>query len=221
MVAVLGVEDHRQQTGAGPAAHDRIKRCRLLGDLFAAPATEFFPHGLDHLVATGNNFQRLGDVLVDLGKLAATVGAGAGAGQHIALARQMGRQRASRWALAGEALDHGFGLLGLDGCCRDRRYGLVFAGRRFQLFELQLQLVEQVAAAFRALTELFAPKFGDLELEMLDHHLGTHGPRLYLSNLSTSPGQRGAQALDGLRFGGGWRCVHAKYIAQERAKVTS
>ena len=132
VVAILGVEDHRQQAGPAPTAHDRMKRRRLLGDLFASPAAELLSHGLDHLVAARDGFQRLGDVLADLGKLAATVRASAGAGQNIALAWQVGRQRPARRALAGEALDHAFCLLGLG--CGGR--ALVFGGSRFQLFKL-------------------------------------------------------------------------------------
>ena len=144
VVAILGVEDHRQQAGPRPTAHDRMKRRRLLGDLFASPAAELLAHGLDHLVAARDGFQRLGDVLADLGKLAAAVRASAGAGQHVALAWQVSRQRPTRRALAGEALDHAVCLLGLG---RGGR-ALVFAGGRLQLFKLQFQLVEQVAAAF-------------------------------------------------------------------------
>ena len=207
VIAIFAIENHRQQAGPGPAAQDRMKRRRLLGDLFTGPAAELLAHGLDYLVAARDDFQRLGDILADLGKLAAAVRASAGAGQHVALARQVGRQRPARRALAGDALDHAFGLLdlGCGGCA------LVFGGGRLQLFKLQFQLVEQIATAFRALTEALTPELGDLQPKMLDHHLGAHGPCLGLRGLSLGQSKRCAQAFDGFGWQGG-RHGHAKYI---------
>jgi hypothetical protein len=51
----------------------------------------------------------------------------------------------------------------------------VFGGARLQLLELQLELVEQLATAFGRLPEALAFQFGDDQLQMRDHGLGTRG----------------------------------------------
>ena len=79
MLAELGVKDHRQQARPGPAARDGMERRRRLGDLLARPAGELLPHRLDHLPLARDDFQRLGDVLAELGQLAAAARAGASA----------------------------------------------------------------------------------------------------------------------------------------------
>src|SRR5512133_3078786 len=70
VIAVLGIEDHRQQPGAGPAAGDGMERRRRLGDLLARPAGELLADGLDHLPLPGDHLQRLGDILAQLNQLA-------------------------------------------------------------------------------------------------------------------------------------------------------
>ena len=53
--------------------------------------------------------------------------------------------------------------------------GFVFGGARFQLLELQLQLVEQ-AAALGGGPEPLAPQLGDQQLQMRHHRLGPRCP---------------------------------------------
>ena len=89
----LAVQDHRQQAGAGSPAGDRMERRRRLGDGLASPTGEPLPHGLDHLPLARDHFQRLGDVLAQLGELAAAARAGTRRRDDDALARQMRRQR--------------------------------------------------------------------------------------------------------------------------------
>jgi hypothetical protein len=71
--------------------------------------------------------------------------------------------------LAGEAGHDGAVLAGLGS---DE---FVFCGTRFELLELQLALVEQLAAAFGGLPEMLALQFGDHQLQMRDHGLGPRG----------------------------------------------
>ena len=89
VIAVLGMEDHRQQPGAGPAAGDGMERRRRLGDLLARPAGELLTDGLDHLPLPGDHLQRLGDVLAQLDQLALAARADRGRRNDDALARQM------------------------------------------------------------------------------------------------------------------------------------
>jgi hypothetical protein len=51
----------------------------------------------------------------------------------------------------------------------------VFGRARLQLFELQLELVEQLAAALGRWPEALAPQLGDDQLQMRDHGLGAGG----------------------------------------------
>ena len=57
MLAELLEQDHGQQARSGPAAGNRMERCRWLGDLLAFPAGEFLPHRLDYLPLARNAFQ--------------------------------------------------------------------------------------------------------------------------------------------------------------------
>ncbi len=86
---VLAEQDHRQQSGAGAAASDRVKRRRRLGDPLARPAAELLADGLDHLPLPGNDLQRLGHILAELDQPALTARADGGWRDDDALARQM------------------------------------------------------------------------------------------------------------------------------------
>ena len=164
MLAELGVQDHRQEAGASPRPGNRMERRRRLGDRLAAPASELLAHRLDHLPLTRHHLQRLGDILAQLGQLAAAARAGARCGHHDALARQMGRQRRAHRPLAGEADDRGRGG-GDDG-------SFVLGRTRLQLLELQLHLIEQALPAFGGLPKPVALHLGDQELQMRHHRLG-------------------------------------------------
>jgi len=84
----------------------------------------------------------------------------------------MRRQRGAHWLFAGEAR-HDRPILAGGG-------EFVFAGARLQLLELQLELVEQLGAAFGRWPEALAPQFGDDQFEMRHHGLGPSGPGLGL-----------------------------------------
>ena len=86
MLAKLLEHDHRQQAGTGPAARDHVERRRRLADLLAVPARELLAHVLDDLPLPRDDFQRLGDVLAELGQPRAAA-AGQVVGAAITTAR--------------------------------------------------------------------------------------------------------------------------------------
>jgi hypothetical protein len=90
-----------------------------------------------------------------------------------ALARQVSRQRRSHRPLAGQAARGG---IRLDRPSRD----CVFRGARFQLLELEFQLVEQLAAALSRLPEPLTLHLGDQQLQIGHHRLGAGGTSLRL-----------------------------------------
>jgi hypothetical protein len=79
--------------------------------------------------------------------------------------------------------------LRLGGSGRD----CIFRGARFQLLELQFQLVEQLAAALGRLPKPLALHLGDQQFEISDHRLGAGGPRLRLLPRRTLGSQRRLQ----------------------------
>ena len=165
MLAELGIEDHRQQVRAGPAAGDRVEGRRRLGDRLAGAAGKLLPHGLDHLPLPRHHFQRLGDVLAQLGQLPAAGGARARRRDHDPLARQMRRQGSTHRTATHEARAPPCrSAAALGG---DRALGRV----GFEFLELQLQLVEHLAAALGGLAILLAPELGDQEPQMRDQGL--------------------------------------------------
>ena len=172
VLAVLGIKDHRQQARPDMAPRNDMERRRRLGDLLARPAGELLAHGLDHLPLPRHDLQRLGDGLAELGELAAAARTRARAGDHDTLARQMRRERRPDRLLAGERVHRR---------TADRHSGDLVLGRAGRGFlELQLQLVEQLAAALGGLPVLLAPQLGDLQLVVGDHRLGARGPCLGL-----------------------------------------
>jgi len=76
MFAELAVHDRCQQVWTGAATRDRMKRRRRLGDRLARPARELLAYRLDHLIATRDALQGLGDRLAELGELAAAARTG-------------------------------------------------------------------------------------------------------------------------------------------------
>ena len=68
MLAKFLEQHHRQKTGPGPAPRDHVEGRRRLADLLAVPATELLADVLDHLPGFGDDLQRLGDVLAELGQ---------------------------------------------------------------------------------------------------------------------------------------------------------
>ena len=83
-----------------------------------------------------HNFQCLGDILAEFDELAATVRTGRRCRHDDTLARQVSRQRRPHGSPARDVA-HRCGV----GLGRPSR-NLVFRGARFQLLELQFQLVE-------------------------------------------------------------------------------
>lgn len=135
---------------------------RLPGAVFK-PSLDDFPLARDHL-------QRLGDILPQLRQPRTAAGrTRARRRNDDALTGQLLGKGLSRGALAIEG-SHARGLV------RCHLGGeVVLAGGGFQLFELQLELIEQATTALGARAMLLALEFGDLELEMRDQRLGRRG----------------------------------------------
>ena len=136
MLTELLEQDHRQQARTRPTPWRYVERGGRLADALAVPAGELLAHMLDDLPGAGHYLQGLGDIFAQLGQTgAAATGACLGARNDDALARQVVRERAPRWARAGEACDScGLGRGGLG-----RQF--VLRGRGLQFLELQLHLV--------------------------------------------------------------------------------
>jgi hypothetical protein len=166
VLAVLGVKDHRQQTRPDMAARNDVERRRRLGDLLAGAAGELLTDGLDHLPLPRHDLQGLRDGLAELGELAATTRARLRCRNHYPLARQMRRKGCPHRLSTGERVHRRASR------CRGD-FVLCRACRCF--FELQFQLVEQLAAALGGLPVVLAPQLGDQQLVMGDQCLGTQG----------------------------------------------
>ena len=160
MVGVFLHQDHRQQARPGKAPRDRMERRGRLRDLLAGPAAELLAHMLGHEPLPRHHVERLGDVLADLGELAAAAAGARRRGRvNDAPPRQViGKVPARRWAPR-EALNPDAGAL---------RLGLILSRRRNQFLELQLHLVDQPLATLGARTEALALHLGDHQLKMLD-----------------------------------------------------
>jgi hypothetical protein len=81
---------------------------------------------------------------------------------------------------------------------------LVFGGGRFELLELQLELVEEPRLALRLLTIELAPQLEDLELEGGDHGFAAGQHRLRSGRRRSRARSLGLGRL-GPRLGGGER----------------
>ena len=167
MLAVLLEQDHGQQVRARPAPRQGMERCRGLGDLLAIPAGELLAHRLDHLPATRDDLQGLGDILADSGQPGRSAAlAGLGRRHDHALAWQIGREGPARRLAAHRRLDlraPGGGLL---------RRQLVLGSVRGEFVEFEFELVEQARLALRAPAVQRAPELFDQEGERYDPRLG-------------------------------------------------
>ena len=193
VLAELGLQDRRQQFRPGAAAGDRVEWRGRLGDGLAGAAGEPLADSLDHLPLPGHHLQRLRDVLAQLGQLAAAAGAGSRGRDDDPLARQVGRQGRAHRLGAGRPVGTG-AARGLAGCAL--RLGGVLAGGGDQFAELELELVDQLAAALRGGAELVALELGDQQPEMRHHRLGAGGARLGLAPRQPLGSERGAQRVD-------------------------
>jgi hypothetical protein len=170
-----------------------VKGGRRLGDGLAGAAREPLAHGLDHLPLDGLDLERLRGVLAQLAQLAAAAGASGRARDDDPLARQVGRQgRPHRLAAGWAVRAAGAALLA---CCL-LRLGGVLAGGGDQFAELELQLVDQLAAALGGGAVLVALELGDEQLEMRHHRLSAGSARLGLAPRQLLGRERGAQCID-------------------------
>jgi hypothetical protein len=211
MLAVLGVQDHRQEARPDMAAWDDVERRRRLRDLLARPAGELLAHGLDHLPLPRHHLQGLGDRLAEFAQLAAAARAGARARDHHPLARQMRRKRRPHRLAADERA--------YRRRCGRARDDFIFGRRRGRVLELQFQLVEQLAAALGRLPVLLAPQLGDQQFQVRHHRLGAGGARLRFLPRRALSGQRCLQRFDLVGQGLG-RARHGRIVAQRRSPTS-
>ena len=166
----------------------RVKRRRRLRDRLAGSAGEFLPHRLDHLVRPRDRFQRLGDALAQLAELAAAARAVGRRWRHHPLTRQMRRQRPTHRLGTRERAHRG------RACCR-LRGGLILCGGGLHLLKLHLELVEEFAAALGRGVEPVALEFGDEQLQVRHHRLGTCNPGFQVPARRTLSQQRRLQRV--------------------------
>jgi hypothetical protein len=108
----------------------------------------------------------------------------------------MRRQRTPHRLAAGERVNVRAVSIGLRNSCG------IFGGTGFQFLELELHLVDQLAAAFGRSTVLVVPEFGDHQLQMCHHRLGNGGAGLRFATGRLLGSERGAQAVDIVRAKG-------------------
>ena len=157
-----------------------MERRRRLGDRLALPAGEPLAHRLDHLPLTGDDLERLGDVLAELRQLRRTAARAAlRRRDHDPLARQMLGERLARRPPALEGFDDG------------RRRGafrrqLVLGRVGLGVLQLHLQLVEEPLLAFRARAIERAPQLLDLQPQPRDQRLGARRRRVSMRQIGFS-----------------------------------
>ena len=157
--AELAEDDLGQQLRPGTAAADRVEGRGLLRDRLAGAARETLTHVLDDAPTRRDPLESLGDILAELPKRRpAAAWTGLRSGMHVAMTRQVLRQRTAG------------GLASRDGRDGDRLIGRRrggFSGRFLQVFETELELLD-AGAALRRGPEPLAPQPGDLELQPFD-----------------------------------------------------
>ena len=176
MLPVLLEEDHGQKAWPGKAAGQNVEGRRRLADLLAGPAGKLLADVLDHFPLPGDDLERLGDIFAELGKFgrAATRASGRCRNDH-ALARKIRGKRLAHWLAAGMLWNQGHLAAGLCGGHLGRE--LIFGGRGFKVFQLELHLtqdlaLDELASAFGAAAIEFPPHLLDGELEMCNQRLG-------------------------------------------------
>jgi hypothetical protein len=165
MLTILLKQDHGEQARPRQAARQHMERRRRLADLLAGAARELLAHILHDLPTPRNDLERLGHVLAELGELRrAAAGAGRRAGNDDALARQMRRKRFAR-RLAAQRGARSRPVVRRVGAQSDNP---ILGGGGFELFQLELHLIEQQSLAFAALAEKLAPHLLDRQPQMRD-----------------------------------------------------
>src|ERR1700756_4331899 len=194
VLPVLLKQDHGEQAGAGKAARQHVERRRRLANLLAVPAGELLAHVLHHLPLPRHHFQRLGDVLAELGEPDRTAaGAGGRAGNNDPLPRQVRRERL---ACRLPAREHAHlrrcrrGFLGRD---------LVLGGRCLQLFKLQLHLVNETRLALVARPKKVALELLDRQSQMRNQSFRARRLGARLRKLSLTCANEPLQYLDVIR----------------------
>jgi hypothetical protein len=102
-------------------------------------------------------------------------------------------QRAAHRLAAGERVGVRAARIGLRNGCG------IFGGSGFQLLELRFHLVDQLAATFGGATVLVVPEFGDHQLEVRHHRLGTGGAGLRFAACQLFGSECGTQGVDIVR----------------------
>jgi hypothetical protein len=172
MLAELLEQDHRQKRRPGEAARRDMERRGRLRNRLALSAGEALADRLDHLPLARNDLERLRDILAKLRKLRRTAaGAALRRCDHDPLARQMLRERFSRWPLAFEGFDGGRGR----GAFRRK---FVFARVGLRVLQLHLQLVEEPFLALRAHAVERATQLLELQSQLRDQRIGAGCGRL-------------------------------------------
>jgi hypothetical protein len=166
--------DHRQQVGADRSAGHGMEGRRWLSDRRAVLADELLSHRLQNDSLARDDLAALGDALSDLleiGALAAR--ASLWTWHDDAVARVIIRYGLTCWPLADERRHGHAACLGIGG--RELGGDFILGGRGDDIFELHLELIEQVLLAFGRLSEFVVMGFGEAQLELFDDRLGVCG----------------------------------------------
>ncbi len=160
--------DRRQQRRADQAARRGVERRGRLADLLAVATGELLAHRLDQFEAARDLLQRLGHVLADLGQpQSAAAGASLRRLDDDAFALDVVRPGLADRPLARE----GGGLGHRRGGCGLRGEFILGCGGD-EVFEFQLQLLDQPRRALGALPVEFALELFDPQLKMSDQRCG-------------------------------------------------
>ncbi len=180
MHAELVEQDRRQQRRADQTARRGVKRRGRLADLLAVATSELLAHRLDQFKPARDLLQRLGHVFADLG-------------QPQSAAARASLRRLDDDALALDILRPGFAdrPLAREGAdlARSSRCGLrgefILGRGDDEVFEFQLQLLDQPRRALRALPVEFALELLDPQLKMRDQRCGVRQLRARVGRLGS------------------------------------
>ena len=184
--AELVEQDRRQQRRADQAARRGVERRGRLADLLAVPTGELLAHRLDQFEPARDFLQRLGHVFADLGQpQSAAAGASLRRLDDDALALDVFRPGLADRPLAREGAD--LARLGRRGL----RGEFILGRGGDEVFEFQLQLLDQPRRALGALPVEFAFELFDPQLKMRDQRLGVRQLRPRIGRFGSCIGRRG------------------------------